>query len=103
MWTEETDSEFGPSVPVRAPAKITLQLAVGPPRPDGYHDLVTVFHAISLCDDVSVTPAESDSVTVRGEGANEVPVDGDNLALRAVRALREETAPRGAGQRGPAG
>ena len=91
------------TVTVRVPAKINLQLAVGPPRPDGYHDLVTVFQAISLCDDVSVTPAESDSVTVRGEGADEVPVDGDNLALRAVRALREETAQRGVRPRGPAG
>ena len=35
------------SVTVRVPAKINLQLAVGPVRPDGYHDLVTVFHAIS--------------------------------------------------------
>jgi 4-diphosphocytidyl-2-C-methyl-D-erythritol kinase len=91
------------TVTVRVPAKINLQLAVGPPRPDGYHDLVTVFQAISLCDDVSVTPAESDSVTVRGVGADEVPMDGDNLALRAVRALREETAQRGVRPRGPAG
>ena len=32
--------------------------------------------------------AEADSVTVTGEGAGQVPADGDNLALRAVRALR---------------
>jgi 4-diphosphocytidyl-2-C-methyl-D-erythritol kinase len=78
------------SVTVRVPAKINLQLAVGPLRPDGYHDLVTVFHAVSLFDEVTVTPAETDSVTVAGEGAREVPEDADNLALRAVRALREE-------------
>ena len=42
------------SVTVRVPAKINLQLAVGPRRPDGYHDLVTVFHAISLLDEVTV-------------------------------------------------
>lgn len=76
------------SVTVRVPAKINLQLAVGPPRPDGYHDLVTVFHGISLFDQVSVTAAATDSVTVSGEGAGQVPADGDNLALRAVRALR---------------
>jgi 4-diphosphocytidyl-2-C-methyl-D-erythritol kinase len=76
------------SVTVRVPAKINLQLAVGPPRPDGYHGLVTVFHAISLFDEVSVAPAESDSVTVTGENAGQVPENGDNLALRAVRALR---------------
>ena len=80
---------------MRVPAKINLQLAVGPPRADGYHDLVTVFHAISLFDEVGVTAAAADSVTVSGEGAEQVPADGDNLALRAVRALRA------AGQDGP--
>lgn len=48
------------SVTVRVPAKINLQLAVGPLRPDGYHDLVTVFHAISLFDEVTVAVAEGD-------------------------------------------
>lgn len=90
------------TVTVRAPAKINLQLAVGPLRPDGYHDLVTVFHAISLFDEVSVSSAEADSVTVSGEGAAQVPADADNLALRAVSALRAAIAS-GAGARGPAG
>jgi 4-diphosphocytidyl-2-C-methyl-D-erythritol kinase len=76
------------SVTVRVPAKINLQLAVGPLRPDGYHGLVTVFHAIGLFDMVSAAAAEADSVAVTGEGAAQVPADGDNLALRAVRALR---------------
>ena len=78
------------SVTVRVPAKINLQLAVGPPRPDGYHGLVTVFHAISLFDELTVTPADADRVTVAGEQAGLVPATGDNLALRAVRALRAE-------------
>ena len=76
------------SVTVRVPAKINLQLAVGPLRPDGYHGLVTVFHAIGLFDMITVATAAADSVTVTGEGAGQVPADGDNLALRAVRALR---------------
>ena len=73
---------------MRAPAKINLQLSVGPSRADGYHDLVTVFQAVSLFDEVTVTPADQDAVTVTGEGAGDVPADGDNLALRAVAALR---------------
>ena len=40
---------------MRVPAKINLQLAVGPLRPDGYHGLVTVFHAVSLFDEVTVS------------------------------------------------
>ena len=79
------------SVTARVPAKINLQLAVGPLRPDGYHGLVTVFHAVSLFDELTVTAAESDSVEVSGDDAESVPADGDNLAMRAVRALREET------------
>jgi 4-diphosphocytidyl-2-C-methyl-D-erythritol kinase len=78
-------------VTVRVPAKINLQLAVGPLRPDGYHGLVTVFHAVSLFDEVTVAPAGSDSVVVTGDEAESVPADGDNLALRAVKALREAT------------
>jgi 4-diphosphocytidyl-2-C-methyl-D-erythritol kinase len=75
-------------VTVRVPAKLNLQLAVGPPRADGYHDLVTVFHAVSLFDEVAAEPAGSDRVTVTGEGADRVPAGQDNLALRAVAALR---------------
>ena len=60
---------------VRAPAKINLQLAVGPRRADGYHELVTVFQAISLYDDVTVAEAGpgADRVLVSGEGADAVP------------------------------
>jgi 4-diphosphocytidyl-2-C-methyl-D-erythritol kinase len=83
------------SVTVRVPAKVNLQLAVGPLRPDGYHGLVTVFHAVSLFDELTVVPAEADSVRVTGEGAGVVPEDGDNLALRAVRVLRKAVANRG--------
>jgi len=75
------------AVTVRVPAKLNLQLAVGPPRADGYHDLVTVFHAVSLFDEVTAEPAGSDGVTVTGEGADRVPAGQDNLALRAVTAL----------------
>ncbi|MBO0772083.1 MAG: 4-(cytidine 5'-diphospho)-2-C-methyl-D-erythritol kinase, partial [Actinobacteria bacterium] len=81
------------AVTVRVPAKVNLQLTVGPVRPDGYHDLVTVFHAVSLYDEVTVTPAQHDSVTVAGEGAGEVPLDGSNLALRAAAALSEAAGP----------
>jgi 4-diphosphocytidyl-2-C-methyl-D-erythritol kinase len=83
-------------VTVRVPAKLNLQLAVGPPRADGYHDLVTVFHAVSLFDQVTVEPAGNDGATVTGEGADRVSAGPDNLALRAVVALRAT-----AGDHGP--
>jgi 4-diphosphocytidyl-2-C-methyl-D-erythritol kinase len=74
-------------VTVRVPAKVNLQLSVGPPRGDGYHDLVTVFHAVSLFDEVTVRPAARASVRVTGEGSASVPAGRDNLAARAARAL----------------
>ena len=75
------------AVTARVPAKVNLQLSVGPPRADGYHDLVTVFHALALFDEVTVAPAETDSVRVSGEGAASVPLGRGNLAARAVAAL----------------
>nr|WP_155821051.1 4-(cytidine 5'-diphospho)-2-C-methyl-D-erythritol kinase [Gordonia hirsuta] len=73
----------------RVPAKINLHLGVGPLREDGYHELSTVFCALSLYDDVTVRAAEEFSLTVRGEGRREVPTDRENLAARAVALLAE--------------
>lgn len=74
-------------VTVRVPAKVNLHLGVGPVRKDGYHELVTVYQAISLYDEVTVEPAGNLSVHVTGEGADDLPLDDDNLAVRAVRAV----------------
>ncbi len=63
---------------------MNLHLGVGELRPDGYHDLTTVFQALSLSDDVSVAPAAALSVKVAGEGAAEVPTDRGNLAWQAA-------------------
>ncbi len=86
-------------VTVRVPAKLNLQLAVGPPRADGYHGLVTVFHAVSLFDEITAEPAGRDGVTVTGEGADRVPAGPDNLALRAAAALRKAVARSAAGRK----
>ncbi|GAB3207482.1 4-diphosphocytidyl-2-C-methyl-D-erythritol kinase [Marinactinospora thermotolerans DSM 45154] len=88
------------AVTVRVPAKVNLQLAVGPAREDGYHDLVNVFHAVSLFDEVTVTPGEPGSgrgpvsLSIDGEigsRAADVPLDASNLAAKAARLLARET------------
>jgi 4-diphosphocytidyl-2-C-methyl-D-erythritol kinase len=79
-----------PPVTVRVPAKINLHLAVGPLRADGYHDLVTVFHAVSLFDEVTVAASDAPGIEVHGEGVSEVPADETNLAWRAVQVLAEK-------------
>ena len=73
------------SITVRAAAKINLFLGVGPLRSDGYHDLTTVFQAVSLFDHVTVQTADELSVQTIGEGADQVPDDPRaNLAARAA-------------------
>jgi 4-diphosphocytidyl-2-C-methyl-D-erythritol kinase len=77
----------------RAPAKVNVHLAVGPLRPDGFHDLRTVYLAVSLFDTVTARPGEGLSLTVTGEGAgpasdaDSVPSDGRNLVWRAAELL----------------
>lgn len=75
------------SVTVRVPAKVNAQLAVGAPRPDGFHDLANVFLAVGLHDEVTVTPADELRVTCSGPDADQVPLDTTNLAARAAIAL----------------
>ncbi len=80
------------TVTVRAPAKINLHLGVGAPRPDGFHPLMTVYHAVSLYDDVTVDPADDWAVAVEAVGSvdvSAVPTDDTNLVVRAGRALAQ--------------
>lgn len=74
---------------VRAPAKLNLHLSVGRLRDDGYHDLTTVYQALSLYDQVTATAATELSVSVHGQDADLVPLDEGNLAVRAAVALAE--------------
>lgn len=87
------------AVTVRVPAKVNLQLAVGPPRADGYHSLVTVFHAVSLFDEVTVARADKTTIKVTGEDAQLVPTDRSNLVWQAASALAKATGQRGASVR----
>ena len=80
------------AVTVRAPAKINLELRVGPRRPDGFHELATVFHAVAVFDDLTAVeagPGEGVTVAVHGPPAGQVPLDGSNLAVRAAHLLAE--------------
>ena len=78
------------SATVRAPAKINLHLGVGAPREDGFHSLMTVYHAVDLYDEVTVETADEWSVEVTADGpvdVSGVPADDSNLVVRAGRAL----------------
>ncbi|MDQ6716549.1 MAG: 4-(cytidine 5'-diphospho)-2-C-methyl-D-erythritol kinase [Actinomycetota bacterium] len=77
------------SVTARVPAKVNLELNVGARRTDGFHDLSTVYMAVGVYDEVSVTLAPDWEVVVTGPYADRVPTDDTNLALVAAKALAE--------------
>lgn len=82
------------TVRVRAAAKVNLGLAVGRVGADGYHPLATVFQAVSVHDDLTAAAAEPGSgvaLEVSGRGAESVPLDARNLAVRAALLLAERT------------
>lgn len=75
------------SVTVKVPAKVNLQLSVGPRESDGYHNLVTVFQAVSIFDEITLTKSHEGSgvtIAVTGDQTHGVPEDGSNLAVKAA-------------------
>jgi len=77
-------------VVVRVPAKVNLQLSVGPLGADGFHEVTTVFQAISLYDDVTVKfgePGTGIILTLSGPTSAGVPVDSTNLAYMAAQLM----------------
>ncbi|MGN6664222.1 MAG: 4-(cytidine 5'-diphospho)-2-C-methyl-D-erythritol kinase [Solirubrobacterales bacterium] len=73
---------------LHAPAKLNLCLYLGHPREDGLHELCSLFEPLALADLIEVTPAERDEVICPG-------VEGENLAGKALTALRERGWERG--------
>ncbi len=81
---------FARTVTVRSPAKVNLQLAVGPRRPDGYHEVVSVFHAVAIFDEIIVcdgVPGEGITLTMEGPGTEDIGAGPENLAYQAAQAL----------------
>ncbi|RZJ01550.1 MAG: 4-(cytidine 5'-diphospho)-2-C-methyl-D-erythritol kinase [Brevundimonas sp.] len=70
-----------------APAKVNLFLHVGPVDEDGYHPLASLVAFADVGDEITVSPADGLSLTVRGPFAADLGGEGDNLILRALRAL----------------
>lgn len=67
--------------------KINLGLNIIARRPDGYHDIETVFYPVPLCDELSVVPSSEEQFEAEG-----IPVAGnpsDNLVMKVVQLLRD--------------
>jgi len=79
---------------LRAFAKVNLCLHVMGRRPDGFHELRTIFQTISLADTLglTVTPKRGGGVEIFMQSSDpELPVDGTNLVMRAIGAIVSET------------
>lgn len=82
---------------IQTGCKINLGLNVVERRPDGYHNLQTIFYPVPLYDELTIR--EKDSLIMDGEdtltlGGNLLEGEvWDNLVLRAVRLLRQEGFP----------
>lgn len=70
-----------------APAKLNLALHLRRRRPDGYHDLETVFAFAAFGDTLSVVADDAMTLTVEGEFSAAAGQGADNLVLKAARAL----------------
>ena len=68
-------------------AKINWDLHVLGKRPDGFHELCTIFQTISLHDSLTFAPSDELSFTCSDPA---LPIDSSNLVVRAAEALRSE-------------
>ena len=89
-------TEPGTALSVEAFAKVNRSLRVLGKRPDGYHELDTIFQTVDLCDTLLFLEGEEEgkaagdvALTIEGREAASLPADSSNLILRAARALRE--------------
>lgn len=71
-----------------SPAKINLFLRVVGRRPDGYHELASLFQTISLVDKIHFNLADNDTMTCTDLS---LPLDGSNLVMKAVNLFRRKT------------
>lgn len=80
---------------MKVPGKINLALRVGALGADGYHPLISIFQAVSVFDEVTVTPAPRGHYTVEVSGAQsaQVPTDESNLAIKAAMSLASMIGP----------
>lgn len=72
---------------IAAHAKLTLTLAVVGVRPDGYHLIDAEMVGLDLADELTLTDADTTSITVTGPYANGVPTDHTNLCAKATALL----------------
>jgi 4-diphosphocytidyl-2-C-methyl-D-erythritol kinase len=76
---------------VLAPAKVNLSLCLQGRRDDGYHELETVMLALRFYDELQLEPADDGRIEFEVVGAEDIPTNESNLAIRALKALQVAT------------
>ena len=71
--------------------KINIGLNIVGKRPDGYHDIETVFYPLMLCDVLEILPAVKKEDEFCMEGINPVRDVEENLCMKALRLMQKET------------
>lgn len=78
------------SVRATAPGKINVSMRVGPLREDGYHDVATVYQAVSLLEELTATESDDLSVSFSGPiDTSGIALGESNLVIRAARAVAQ--------------
>lgn len=90
--SEATNRVEGERIERKAPAKVNLGLEILRRRPDGYHDLNTLFATVDLVDTVVISRSDSPGVVCRVEGDPGLASEpaGSNLCVRAAELLLYE-------------
>jgi 4-diphosphocytidyl-2-C-methyl-D-erythritol kinase len=77
-------------IELTSPAKINLGLYLLEKRPDGYHDILTVFQTIDLQDTITFQKTSTPSISITSEGFP-IPLSEDNLISKAIRVFETRT------------
>ncbi|EPS61274.1 hypothetical protein M569_13523, partial [Genlisea aurea] len=89
---DEVDKEERPqTLTLFSPCKVNVFLRITGKRADGFHDLASLFHVISLGDKIDFSLSESKSMDNLSATVSGVPLDGRNLIIKALNLFRKKT------------
>ena len=93
IWTAVTGIQYFPppmkSIRLRSPAKLNLALKVLGKRPDGFHNLETIFERINLFDDITLKINLKSDIRIFCNDPH-VPLGKSNLVHKAAQLLRDD-------------
>jgi len=72
-------------IKVRCYAKLNLYLDITGKRPDGFHDILTIFQPVAIWDEINVT-RDVDGITLHGDDPD-IPWNEENLCFRSAELL----------------